>query len=88
MLIFIEMLCIVEKAVLVKMYFMNSESAIATLQEYRFMKSMRDGKRSITFSAFNNMMKNFKSKGSLVSRPRSGRPSAIAAVATNVEQTI
>ena len=41
---------------------------------------MRDGKRRIKSSALKKMMKKFEATGSLASRPRSGRPSAAAAV--------
>ncbi|KAG8177125.1 hypothetical protein JTE90_025898 [Oedothorax gibbosus] len=45
-------------------------------------------KGPITSSAMNKLMKKFKATGSLESHPRSGRPSAVAAVATTVEQTV
>lgn len=82
------MLSIVEKALLVKLYYKNSESAIAALRAYRYMKGMRDSKGPITSSALNKMMKKFEATGSLASRQRSGRPSTAAAVATTVEQTV
>ncbi|GIY96926.1 hypothetical protein CEXT_473901 [Caerostris extrusa] len=81
------MLSIVEKALLVKLYYKNSESAIAALRAYRYMKGMRNSKGSITSSALKKMMK-FEATGSLASRQRSGRPSTAAAVATTVEQTV
>lgn len=82
------MLPIVEKALLVKLYYKNSESAIAALRAYRYMKGMRDSKGPITSSALNKMMKKFEATGSFASRPRSGRPLAAAAVVTTVEQTV
>ncbi|GIY95507.1 transposable element tc3 transposase [Caerostris extrusa] len=78
------MLSIVEKALLVKLYYKNSESAIAALRAYRYMKGMRDSKGPITSSA----LKKFEATGSLASRQRSGRPSTAAAVATIVEQMV
>ncbi|GIY79384.1 transposable element tc3 transposase [Caerostris darwini] len=82
------MLSIVEKALLVKRYYKNSESAIAALRAYRYMKGMRDSKGPITSSALKKMMKKFEATGSLASLQRSGRPSTAAAVATTVEQTV
>ncbi|GIX89431.1 hypothetical protein CEXT_311731 [Caerostris extrusa] len=82
------MLSIVEKALLVKLYYKNSESAIAALRAYRYMKGMRDSKGPITSSALKEMMKKFEATGSLASRQRSGRPSTAAAVATTMEQTV
>ncbi|GIY29242.1 hypothetical protein CDAR_206691 [Caerostris darwini] len=79
---------IVEKALLVKLYYKNSESAIAALRAYRYMKGMRDSKGPITSSALKKMMKKFEATGSLASRQRSGRPSTAAAVAMTVEQTV
>ncbi|GFY42685.1 hypothetical protein TNIN_219881 [Trichonephila inaurata madagascariensis] len=51
---------IVEKTLLVKLYYRNLESAIATLRAYRYMKGMRDSKGSVTSSALNKMMKKFE----------------------------
>ncbi|GIY72215.1 transposable element tc3 transposase [Caerostris darwini] len=82
------MLSIVEKALLVKLYYKNSESAIAALRAYHYMKGMRDSKGPITASALKKMMKKFEATGSLASRQTSGRPSTGAAVATTVEQTV
>ncbi|GIY43849.1 hypothetical protein CEXT_69651 [Caerostris extrusa] len=82
------MLPIVEKALLVKLYYKNSESAIAALRAYRYMKGMRDSKGPITSSALKKMMKKFEAAGSLASHQRSGRSSTAAAVATTVEQTV
>ncbi|GIY24947.1 transposable element tc3 transposase [Caerostris darwini] len=82
------MLSIVEKALLVKLYYKNSESTIATLRAYRYMKDMRDSKGLITSFALKKMMKKFEATGLLASRQRSGRPSTAAAVATTVEQTV
>ncbi|GIX68673.1 hypothetical protein CEXT_801721 [Caerostris extrusa] len=73
-LVCIEMLSIVGKALLVKLYYKNSESAIAALRAYRYMKGMRDSKGPITYSALKKMMKKFETTGSLASRQRSGRP--------------
>ena len=50
MLICTEMLSIVEETLLVKMYYKNSESAVAPLRAYRFMKGMRDGKEALNKS--------------------------------------
>ncbi|GIY94153.1 hypothetical protein CEXT_299341 [Caerostris extrusa] len=77
------MLSIVEKALLVKLYYKNSESAIAALRSYCYMKGMRDSKGPIKSS-----LKKFETTGSLASRQRSGRPSIAAAVATTVQQTV
>ena len=88
MLICIEMLSIVEKALLVKLYYKNSENDISSFRESRFLKGMRDDKGSITCSELNKIMKKFEATGFLAPRPRSGCPSAAAAVATSVEQTV
>ncbi|GFX94697.1 uncharacterized protein TNCV_4799741 [Trichonephila clavipes] len=82
------MLYIVEKALLVKLYYNNSESAIATLQPYRYMKGMRDSKGRITPSSLTKTLNKFEATGSLASRQRSGRPSTTVAVAATVEQTV
>ncbi|GIY88279.1 hypothetical protein CEXT_581041 [Caerostris extrusa] len=54
------MLSIVEKALLVKLYYKNSESAIAVLRAYRYIKGMRDSKGPIMSSALKKMMKKFE----------------------------
>ena len=82
------MLSVVEKALLIKLYYKNAESATAALRAYRSMKGKRSRKGPITPSALIKMMKKFESTGSLASRPRSGRPSTTAAVVTTVEQTV
>ncbi|GFY38602.1 transposable element tc3 transposase [Trichonephila inaurata madagascariensis] len=82
------MLSIVEKALLVKLYYKNSESAIAAFRAYRYMKGMRDSKGPITSSSLNKMMKKFEATDSLVSCQRSGRPSTAVSVATTVEQMV
>ncbi|GFY37744.1 transposable element tc3 transposase [Trichonephila inaurata madagascariensis] len=80
------MLSIVEKVLLVKLYYKNSERAIVTLRAYRCMKGMRDTKGPIMSSALNKMKK-FEAIGSLVSRQTSERPLTTTAVATTVKQT-
>ncbi|GIX72554.1 transposable element tc3 transposase [Caerostris extrusa] len=84
-----EILSIVEKALLVKLYYKNSESAIARIASISLHERYaRDSKGPITSSALKKMMKKFEATGSLASRQRSGRPSTAAAVATTVEQTV
>ncbi|GIX89867.1 hypothetical protein CEXT_579431 [Caerostris extrusa] len=61
------MLSIVEKALLVKLYYKNSESAISALRAYRYMKGMRDSKGPITSSALKKMMKKFEATYSMAS---------------------
>ncbi|GFY40410.1 hypothetical protein TNIN_63131 [Trichonephila inaurata madagascariensis] len=80
------MLSIVEKALLIKQYYRNSE--VPCGRAYRYMKGMRDSKGSITSSALNKMMRKFEATCSLASRQKSGRPSTATAVATTVEQTV
>ena len=82
------MLSIVEKALLVTPYYKNSESGIAALGGYRFMKSIRDGKGPKIPSEWNKTMKKFEAIGSLASRPRSGRPSGAFPVISIVEQMV
>ncbi|GFU66477.1 hypothetical protein TNCV_3807201 [Trichonephila clavipes] len=86
-LVCIEMLSIVEKALLVKLYYKNSEIAVAALRAYRYLKGMRDSKGLITYSALNKMKK-FEATCSLASPQRSGRPSTATAVATTLEWTV
>ncbi|GFT14260.1 hypothetical protein TNCV_4591151 [Trichonephila clavipes] len=74
------MLSIVEKALLFKLSYKNSERAIAVLRAYRYVKCMRDSKEPITYSAFNKMMKKLEATGA--------RPSTAASDATTVEQTV
>ena len=83
----IEMVSIDERALLMKLYYKNSENAIMALRAYRFMKGMQNGIGLITSSELNKMM-NFEATGFLASRLRSGRPSAAAAVATTVDLTV
>ncbi|GIX73630.1 hypothetical protein CDAR_171821 [Caerostris darwini] len=64
------MLSIVEKALLVKLYYKNSESAIVELRAYRYMKGMRDSKGPITSSALKKRMKKSEATGCLASRSR------------------
>ncbi|GFY45088.1 hypothetical protein TNIN_139211 [Trichonephila inaurata madagascariensis] len=78
------MLSKIEKALLVKLYYRNSESAIAELRVFRYMKGMRDRKGLITSSTLNKMMNKFEATGFLASCQRSGSPSAVA---TTLEQT-
>ena len=85
MLICIGMLSVVEKALLVELYYKNSESAIAAMQAYHFMRDMPGEKGPITSSALNKMIKQFGATGCLASCPISGRPSEAATVATTVE---
>ncbi|GFX11050.1 hypothetical protein TNCV_2246271 [Trichonephila clavipes] len=82
------MMSIVEKALLVKLYYKNSESAIVAMRAYHYLKGMRDSKGPITSSAFNKRVKKFEATGYLASRQRSGRPSTATAVATTVEQAV
>ncbi|GFX43201.1 hypothetical protein TNCV_2389091 [Trichonephila clavipes] len=82
------MLSIVEKALLVKLYYKNSEIAVAALRAYRYLKGMRDSKGLITYYALNKMMKKFEATCSLASHQRSGRPSTATAVATTLEWTV
>ncbi|GIY95006.1 hypothetical protein CEXT_646551 [Caerostris extrusa] len=51
------MLSIVEKALLIKLYYNNSK---VPLRAYRYMKGMRDSKGPITSSALKKMMKKLK----------------------------
>ncbi|GFR21599.1 transposable element tc3 transposase [Trichonephila clavata] len=80
------MLSIVEKALLVQLYYKNSESAIVSISLHE--KSVRDSKRLITSSALNKIMKQFEATGSLGLRQRGGRPSITAVVTTTMEQTV
>ncbi|GFY43776.1 hypothetical protein TNIN_451731 [Trichonephila inaurata madagascariensis] len=73
------MLSIVEKALLVKLYYKNSESV-------PLQKGMRDSEGPITSSALNKTKK-FEAAGYLASHQSSGCPSTAADVATTVEQT-
>ncbi|GFY46966.1 hypothetical protein TNIN_77381 [Trichonephila inaurata madagascariensis] len=82
------MLFTVEKALLVKLYYKNSESAFVALQAYRYMKGMRDSKGPITSSALNKIMKKSEATSSLASDQRSGSTSTAVAVATTVEKTV
>ena len=82
------MLSIVEKALLVKLYFKNSESAIETLKACRFMKGMSDSKGPLTSSALEKIMNKFEATCFLAPHARSGHPSSAAAISLTVEQTV
>ena len=54
------MLTLPEKALLVKLYYQNGESAAAALLSYHHRKGIRNGKRPMTSSAVTKIISKFE----------------------------
>lgn len=81
-----DMLTLPEKALLVKVYYQNGESATAGLRSYRHRKGIRTGKGPMTIASVKRMVLKFEATGCLDDGPRSGRPSTSANVAETVQE--
>ncbi|GFS41462.1 DUF4817 domain-containing protein [Nephila pilipes] len=64
-----------DKALLVKLFYMNEESEIVALRKFRFQKNVQTGKRPLTLADLIKLVQRFEETGSLEDRVRSGRPS-------------
>ncbi|GFT60338.1 hypothetical protein NPIL_53751 [Nephila pilipes] len=63
------------KALLVKLFYMNEESATVAQRKFRLQKNVQTGKRSLTVAGLIMLVQRFEKTGSLEDRVRSGRPS-------------
>ncbi|GFU18321.1 hypothetical protein NPIL_496151 [Nephila pilipes] len=64
-----------DKALLVKLFYMNEESATVALRKFRLQKNVQTGKRPLTVADLIKLVQQFEETGSLEDRVRSGRRS-------------
>ena len=69
------MLSLQDKALLIKLFYKNGESATSTLRKFRTTKAIKEKKGPISLSGILKLVKRFEETGCLEDRPRSGRPS-------------
>ncbi|GFS59561.1 DUF4817 domain-containing protein [Trichonephila clavipes] len=67
------MLSAPDKALLVKLFYMNEESATIVLRKFRVQKNMKSGKGPLTPADILKLVKRFKETGKLEDRARAGR---------------
>ena len=82
----VNMLTLSEKALLVKLYYQNGESATAALLSYRHRKSIRTCKGPGTSSVVNRMISKFEAMSCLDDRLHRSRSSTHANVAPKVQE--
>ncbi|GFX51747.1 DUF4817 domain-containing protein [Trichonephila clavipes] len=63
-----------DKALLVKLFYMNEESATIALRKFRVQKNVKSGKGPLTPAGLLNLVKRFEETGKLEDRARAGRP--------------
>ncbi|GFU31455.1 DUF4817 domain-containing protein [Trichonephila clavipes] len=63
-----------DKALLVKLFYMNEESATIALRKLRVQKNMKSGKGPLTPAGLLKLVKRFEETGKLEDRARDGRP--------------
>ncbi|GFX26021.1 DUF4817 domain-containing protein [Trichonephila clavipes] len=63
-----------DKALLVKLFFMNEESATIALRKFRVQKNVKSGKGPLTPAGLLKLVKRFEETGKLEDRARAGRP--------------
>ncbi|GFW48981.1 DUF4817 domain-containing protein [Trichonephila clavipes] len=63
-----------DKALLVKLFYMNEESATITLRKFRVQKNVKSGKGPLTPAGLLKLVKRFEETGKLEDRARAGRP--------------
>ncbi|GFW83980.1 DUF4817 domain-containing protein [Trichonephila clavipes] len=68
------MLSAPDKALLVKLFYMNEESATIALRKFRVQKNVKSGKGSLTPAGLLKFVKRFEETGKLEDRARAGRP--------------
>ncbi|GFX18162.1 DUF4817 domain-containing protein [Trichonephila clavipes] len=68
------MLSAPDKALLVKLFYMNEESATIALRKFRVQKNVKSGKGPLTPSGLLKFVKRFEETGKLEDRARAGRP--------------
>ncbi|GFV85846.1 DUF4817 domain-containing protein [Trichonephila clavipes] len=68
------MLSAPDKALLVKLFYMNEESATIALRKFRVQKNVKSGKSPLTPAGLLKFVKRFEETGKLEDRARAGRP--------------
>ncbi|GFW32195.1 DUF4817 domain-containing protein [Trichonephila clavipes] len=68
------MLSAPDKALLVKLFYMNEESATIVLRKFRVQKNVKSGKGPLTSAGLLKLVKRFEETGKLEDRARAGRP--------------
>ncbi|GFS70786.1 DUF4817 domain-containing protein [Trichonephila clavipes] len=68
------MLSAPDKALLVKLFYMNEESATIALRKFRVQKNVKSGKGPLTPEGLLKLVKRFEETGKLEDRARAGRP--------------
>ncbi|GFT82866.1 hypothetical protein TNCV_4434181 [Trichonephila clavipes] len=68
------MLSAPDKALLVKLFYMNEESATIALRKFRVQKNAKNGKGPLTPAGLLKLVKRFEKTGKLEDRARAGRP--------------
>ncbi|GFW48081.1 DUF4817 domain-containing protein [Trichonephila clavipes] len=68
------MLSAPDKALLVKLFYMNKESATIALRKFRVQKNVKSGKSPLTPACLLKLVKRFEETGKLEDRARAGRP--------------
>ncbi|GFU70232.1 DUF4817 domain-containing protein [Trichonephila clavipes] len=68
------MLSAPDKALLVKLFYMNEESATIALRKFRVQKNVKSGKGPLTPACLLKLVKRFEETGKLEDRARAGRP--------------
>ncbi|GFX12231.1 DUF4817 domain-containing protein [Trichonephila clavipes] len=63
-----------DKALLVKLFYMNEESATIALRKFRVQKNVKSGKGPLTPACLLKLVKRFEETGKLEDRARAGRP--------------
>ncbi|GFV92087.1 DUF4817 domain-containing protein [Trichonephila clavipes] len=68
------MLSAPDKALLMKLFYMNKESATFALCKFRVQKNVKSGKGPLTPSGLSKLVKRFEETGKLEDRARAGGP--------------
>ncbi|GFU01645.1 DUF4817 domain-containing protein [Trichonephila clavipes] len=68
------MLSAPDKALLVKLFYMNEESATIALRKFRVHKNVKSGKGPLTLAGLSKLVKRFEETGKSEDRARAGRP--------------
>ncbi|GFT65909.1 DUF4817 domain-containing protein [Trichonephila clavipes] len=68
------MLSAPDKALLVKLFYMNEKSATIALRKFRVQKNVKSGKGPLTPAGILKLVKRFEETGKLEDRARAGRP--------------
>jgi hypothetical protein len=68
------MLSAKDKALLVKLFYLNQESATIALRKFRVQKNVRSGKGPLTVPGLIKLVQRFEETGMLEDRVRAGRP--------------